>query len=58
MNKKAKIKIMENHVMIEVNGKICTASGTYVTEEESVREESPEIVLPEQDGQEEEGNGL
>lgn len=48
---------MENHVMIEINGKICTASGTYVTEEESVREESPETVLPEQDGQEEEGNG-
>lgn len=52
------LQIMENHVMIEVNGEICTASGTYVTEEESVREESPEIVLPEQDGQEEEGNGV
>ena len=52
------LQIISNHVMIEVNGKICTASGTYVTEEESVREESPEIVLPEQDGQEEEGNGV
>ena len=52
------LQIMENHVMIEVNGKICTASGTYVTEEESVREEIPEIALPEQEDQEEEGNGV
>ncbi len=49
---------MENHDMIEINGEICTAFGTYVTEKESVREESPEIVLPEQNGQEEEGNGV
>ena len=47
---------MENHVMIEINGKNCTASGTYVTEEESVREEIPEIVLQKQNDQEEEGN--
>ncbi len=50
------LQIIENHVMIEINGKNCTASGTYVTEEESVREEIPEIVLQKQNDQEEEGN--
>lgn len=52
------LQIMENHVMIEINGKNCTASGTYVTEEESVREEIPEIVLQKQNNQEEEGNRI
>lgn len=38
------LQIIENNVKIEINGDVCTAFGTYVVEEEAVRERAPEII--------------
>ena len=54
MSKKEKIKIIENNVKIRSNGVLCGASGTYVTEENAVQEQTPRTELPTQDDPEEE----
>ena len=54
MSKKEKIKIIENNVKIESNGVLCRTSGTYVTEENAVQEQTPRTELPTQDDPEEE----
>lgn len=48
------IQIIENNVRIDINGDLCTAAGTYVVEEDAVREKAPEIVLPTQEEADEE----
>ena len=54
MSKKEKIKIIENNVKIESDGVLCRASGTYVTAENAVQEQTPRTELPTQDDPEEE----
>ncbi len=51
------LQIIENNVKIDTNGKLCTASGSYVVDEAAVREETPDMSLPDQNDSEEEGNG-
>lgn len=48
------LQIIENNVKIDINGGVCTASGTYVVEKRAVEEHVPEIVLPTQEESEEE----
>ncbi len=50
------LQIIENNVKIDTNGEYCTASGSYVVDEEAVQESVPDMSLPEQDDSEEEGN--
>ena len=49
-----RLQIIENNVKIESNGVLCRASGTYVTEENAVQEQTPRTELPTQDDPEEE----
>jgi similar to stage IV sporulation protein len=48
------LQIIENNVKIETNGEICRLHGTLVIEERAVQEQSPEILLPEQEDTDEE----
>ncbi len=41
------LQIMENDVKIEINGDVCTSSGSYLLEESAAAERAPEILLPE-----------
>lgn len=43
------IQIIENNVTIEFNGNTCTAAGDYLLEESAVQEQTPEIIVPEQE---------
>ncbi|MCC8162174.1 MAG: sporulation protein YqfD [Lachnospiraceae bacterium] len=51
------LQIIENNVKIDTDGEQCTASGTYVIDEEAVQESAPDMSLQTQDDSEEEGNG-
>ena len=54
MQEKIKIKglqIIENSVRIEVNGQVCTASGSLLVEEEAVRTQRPVIEIPKENDQ-------
>ena len=42
------LQIIENNVKIDINGDVCTASGSYVVEEAAVQERTPEIIIPDQ----------
>lgn len=48
------LQIIENNVKIDINGDVCTASGTYLVEESAVQEQTPEIILPTQEESDEE----
>lgn len=43
------LQIIENNVKIEINGDFCTAAGDYLLEESAVREQTPEIMIPDQE---------
>ena len=43
------LQIIENDVKIEVNGDLCTASGTWTLEKEGAREQAPDMTDPVQD---------
>jgi similar to stage IV sporulation protein len=48
------LQIIENNVKIEISGELCRAHGTLVVEERAMQEQSPEILLPEQEDTDEE----
>lgn len=43
------LQIIENNVKIEINGDLCTAAGEYLLEESAVQEQTPEIIIPDQE---------
>lgn len=43
------LQIIENNVKIEINGDLCTAAGDYLLEESAVQEQTPEIIIPDQE---------
>lgn len=48
------LQIIENNVKIETNGDLCTAAGDYLLEEPAAREQTPEIIIPDQETPDEE----
>lgn len=44
------LQIIENNVKININGDVCTAKGSYLVEEEAVQEQTPQIIIPDQEG--------
>ena len=43
------LQIIENNVKIEITGDLCNADGDYLLEETAVQEQTPEIIIPDQE---------